>query len=154
MTATEEIQQSPRLESDGNGLYPIFLKLEQMRLLIVGGGSAALEKLTSVLSNSPLTHIKIIAPTICEEIKKLTSDNPHLNFVERKIGPFDLDSAQIIIVAFDDRSVSDWVYSQAKAKGKLVSVVGAPEYCDFYLGSTVNSQLKIATHVNVGPPLL
>lgn len=132
MTTIEEMEQRAKPVSEINGLYPILLKLEEMRLLIVGGGKVALEKLKSVLSNSPLTNIKIIAPSVCEEIKKVSAINSSINFVERKIGPFDLDSAQIIIVAVDDRAVSDWVYAQAKAKGKLVNVADAPEYCDFY----------------------
>lgn len=154
-TATEEIEQSAKVETDRNSLYPIFLKLEEMRLLIVGGGNVALEKLSSVLNNSPLTHIKIIAPKICEEIKNIAAANPFINFVERKIGPFDLDYAQIIIVAVDDRAVSDWVYAQAKAKGKLVNVADTPEHCDFYLGSIVNKgHLKIAISTNGKSPTI
>ncbi|MFT5883934.1 MAG: precorrin-2 dehydrogenase/sirohydrochlorin ferrochelatase, partial [Arcticibacterium sp.] len=38
-----------------NNLFPIFLKLEQMNLLIVGGGYVGLEKLEAVLKNSPKT---------------------------------------------------------------------------------------------------
>ncbi|WP_262483556.1 NAD(P)-dependent oxidoreductase [Chryseobacterium sp. P1-3] len=42
-----------------NTLYPIFLKLEELSLLIIGGGNIALEKLQSVLTNAPETKIKI-----------------------------------------------------------------------------------------------
>ncbi len=154
-TSTQEIEQDPRVENDRNSLYPIFLKMETLRLLIVGGGNVALEKLTSVLNNSPLTEIKIIAPAVCEEIKAIAATSKSINFVERKAGLFDLDQAQIIIVAVDDRSVSDWVYTQAKAKGKLVNVADTPENCDFYLGSIVNKgHLKIAISTNGKSPTL
>ena len=33
----------------GNKLFPIFLKLEKLKVLIVGGGNVALEKLNAVL---------------------------------------------------------------------------------------------------------
>lgn len=36
-----------------NSLYPIFVKLETLSLLIIGGGKVALEKLDSVLNNAP-----------------------------------------------------------------------------------------------------
>ena len=143
------------VNNEMNRLYPIFLKLEEMRLLIVGGGNVALEKLNSVLNNSPETQIEIVAPFICEEIKKISGTRSNVQFTERKIGPFDLDFAQIIIVAVNDRSVSEWVHLQAKAKGKLINVADTPGLCDFYLGSIVNKgHLKIAISTNGKSPTI
>ncbi len=146
---------SPQANNDMNKLYPIFLKLEEMRLLIVGGGNVALEKLNSVLNNSPQTQIEIVAPWISEDIKEISKSRSNIKFMERKIGPFDLDVAQIIIVAVDDKSVSEWVHLQAKAKGKLINVADTPGLCDFYLGSIVNKgHLKIAISTNGKSPTL
>ena len=141
--------------NDTNKLYPIFLKLEEMRLLIVGGGKVALEKLTSVLNNSPQTEIEIVAPLISAGIKEIASSRSNVQFSERKIGPFDLDFAQIIIVATDDKSISEWVHLQAKAKGKLINVADTPDLCDFYLGSIVNKgHLKISISTNGHSPTM
>jgi len=146
---------SPAMNEERNKLYPVFLKLEEMRLLIVGGGHVALEKLNSVLTNSPQTEIEIVAPFVCGEIKSLCHQRSNIHFSERKIGPFDLDIAQIIIVAVDDKSVSEWVHLQAKAKGKLVNVADTPRLCDFYLGSIVNKgHLKIAISTNGKSPTM
>jgi siroheme synthase-like protein len=144
-----------QLTSERNNLYPIFLKLEEMRLLIVGGGNVALEKLNSVLTNSPRTHIEIVAPSISYAIKEIAGRYPNLHLLERKVGPFDLDLAQIIIVATDDSSVSEWVHLQAKAKGKLINTADTPDLCDFYLGSIVNKGLlKIAISTNGKSPTM
>jgi len=141
--------------NDMNKLFPIFLKLEEMRLLIVGGGNVALEKLNSILNNSPQTQIEMVAPVFCEEIKTISLASTNVRLSERKVGPFDLDFAQIIIVAVDDKSVSEWVHLQAKAKGKLVNVADTPGLCDFYLGSIVNKgHLKIAISTNGKSPTL
>ena len=48
------------LESKNN-LFPIFLKLDQLNLVLIGGGIIGLEKLTAVLTNSPNTPINLIA---------------------------------------------------------------------------------------------
>ena len=48
-------------EESKNTLFPIFLKLETLSLLIVGGRYIGLEKLEAVLANSPATQIKIVA---------------------------------------------------------------------------------------------
>jgi len=144
-----------QVTNETNNLYPIFLKLEEMRLLIVGGGKVALEKLNSVLTNSPQTQIEIVAPFISDEIKEISDLRANVQFSERKVGPFDLDLAQIIIVAVDDRSVSEWVHLQARAKGKLVNIADTPGLCDFYLASIVNKgHLKIAISTNGKSPTM
>ena len=61
-----------------NNLFPVFLKLEKLNLLVVGGGAIALEKLTAIRDNSPSTTIKLIASTISEEIKILAKDLPKI----------------------------------------------------------------------------
>lgn len=40
-----------------NDLYPIFIKPENIRILIVGGGFVALEKLTFLFKSSPQAKI-------------------------------------------------------------------------------------------------
>ncbi|NJN34067.1 MAG: NAD(P)-dependent oxidoreductase [Saprospiraceae bacterium] len=51
-----------------NNLFPIFLKLHELRLIIVGGGYVGLEKITSVLQNSPLANVTMVSPEIRPEI--------------------------------------------------------------------------------------
>ena len=50
-------------DSPGNTLFPIFLKLEKFRVLIVGGGYVGLEKIRAVLNNSPQTRITLVGAT-------------------------------------------------------------------------------------------
>ena len=42
-----------RMTAHENQLYPVFLKLDAVEILLVGGGNVALEKLQSLLFNSP-----------------------------------------------------------------------------------------------------
>ena len=56
-----------------NNLYPVFLKLEELEVLIIGGGNIALEKLGSILKSSPKTKVTIIAETINEKVKELST---------------------------------------------------------------------------------
>jgi hypothetical protein len=44
-----------------NNLFPVFLKLENFTILLVGGGNVGLEKLTAIIQNSPKTTIRIVA---------------------------------------------------------------------------------------------
>ncbi len=76
-----------------NNLFPVFLKLEQMRLLIVGGGVIGLEKLETVLNNCPATHINLVATQISDEIKSIAAGFPNLILHEKPFEPADLDNA-------------------------------------------------------------
>ena len=45
-----------------NELYPIFLKLHNLNVLIVGGGNVGLEKLSFLLKSSPNANVEVVAP--------------------------------------------------------------------------------------------
>src|SRR5580704_347993 len=139
----------------GNNLFPVFVKLEELRLLIVGGGKIGLEKLQTVLANSPSTKISIVAPEIGNAIRELASSHPTISLRERPFHSDDLENADIAIVAVNNRSISEIVARQARAKGALVNVADTPDLCDFYLGSIVRKgHLKIAISTNGKSPTL
>jgi uncharacterized protein len=139
----------------GNNLFPVFVKLETLRLVIIGGGNVGLEKLNAVLQNSPATRITLVATTISESIKTLSGDYPHIRLAERPFEPADLDQADIVIVAVNDQSTSAWIATEAKKKGILVNVADTPDLCDFYLSSIVRKgNLKIAISTNGKSPTI
>ncbi|MCX8492538.1 MAG: TSUP family transporter [Cyclobacteriaceae bacterium] len=140
---------------ESNTLFPVFLKLEKMKLLIVGGGKVALEKLNVVLSNSPATEIKLIAITICSEVKQLATENPSIQLVERAVQVDDLHWPDLVMIAVNDRAVSEWMSREAKKNNKLANVADTPDLCDFYLSSVVKrGHLKIAISTNGKSPTI
>ncbi|HEY6900001.1 MAG TPA: TSUP family transporter [Puia sp.] len=138
-----------------NRLFPIFVKLERLRILIVGGGNVGLEKLQAVLQNSPATSITLVAPSISEAIRELADRHPGIRLLDRPYHPHDLDYADLAIVAVNDRAVSETVARDAKAQGILVNVADTPDLCDFYLSSIVRKgHLKIAISTNGKSPTI
>ncbi|MEO6720441.1 MAG: TSUP family transporter [Ferruginibacter sp.] len=151
---SEEVITGPAAtQAEGNRLFPVFLKLENLSLLLVGGGYVALEKLNAILSNSPETDIRVVGTSISDEIKQLASSHPKIELVERPYQSADIDNADIVISAVNDRFISEQVSQDAKEKGKLVNVADTPDLCDFYLGSVVQrGSLKIAISTNGKSP--
>jgi siroheme synthase (precorrin-2 oxidase/ferrochelatase) len=49
-----------------NNLFPIFLKGNELRFLIVGGGEVALEKMTALFNNSPEASVRVVAKEYSE----------------------------------------------------------------------------------------
>jgi hypothetical protein len=139
----------------GNNLFPVFIKLERLRLLVVGGGNVCLEKLNAVLQNSPATSITVVATSISPAVRELAEKTGNVLLVERAYHPDDLADADIAIVAVNDRSVSERVAYDAREKGILVNVADTPELCDFYLSSIVRKgNLKIAISTNGKSPTI
>jgi siroheme synthase-like protein len=140
---------------EANRLFPVFLKLESLSVLIVGGGNIGLEKLSALLSNAPLTNIKLVSISICDEIRKLAIDYPNIELKERVFLPADADERDIVIIAIDDKNESIQIKEIVKAKGKLVNVADKPELCDFYMGSIVQKgNLKIGISTNGKSPTI
>ena len=141
--------------SDTNKLFPVFLKLENLPLLIVGGGKIALEKLTAVLENSPQTHIKLVALNLSKAVRTLAIDHPNIQLTEKPFGVEDLEGIIIVIVAINDPGQSLQIYQLVKEHGRLVNVADMPDLCDFYMASIVRKgNLKIAVSTNGKSPTI
>ena len=138
-----------------NELFPIFLKLKQLRLLLVGGGYVGMEKLQAVVSNSPSAVITVVAIQISDEIKELVKEYSTITLIEKPYGISDLDNKDLAIAAINDPIVSRQVAMDARSKGILVNAADKPELCDFYLGSVVQKgNLKIAISTNGKSPTI
>lgn len=140
---------------DKNTLYPIFLKLEQLETLLVGGGNVALEKLTSLLSNSPDAKITVVASLVKDEVKQLLQNHPSCILLQRSFEESDLENKDLIFLATDDEDLHKRIKSLADEKMILVNVADTPELCDFYLSSIVQiGNLKIAISTNGKSPTI
>jgi len=136
-----------------NQLYPIFLKLDQLETLLVGAGNVGLEKLQSLLSNSPEAKVTIVASRVNEEVKQLASNHSFCTIMQREFEETDLANKDLVILATDDRQLHEKIKQLAKGRGIIVNVADTPDLCDFYLGSIVQKgNLKIAISTNGKSP--
>jgi siroheme synthase-like protein len=136
-------------------LFPVFLKLEELEVLLVGGGKVGLEKLTAIVTNAPATSVLVVASEISEPVKQLAEKNLSIRLLEKPFEPDDLEDKDIVIVAVNDKSVSNYVRVLAKERKLLVNVADTPDLCDFYLGSIVDKgNLKIAISTNGKSPTI
>lgn len=138
-----------------NSLYPVFLKLENLSLLIIGGGKVALEKLESVLGNSPETSIKLVAREIIPEIRELQNQFPDIKLYERAYHDHDFNDVDLAIIAVNDIELATEIRTKAQQRNVLVNIADKPDLCDFYLGSIVKKgSLKIAISTNGKSPTI
>jgi siroheme synthase-like protein len=137
---------------DHNTLFPVFLKLESLDTLVVGGGNVALEKLKAIFENSPDARVKLVASAIIPEVMDFILGKG-IPFEERPFLLKDLDGPSLVIVAINDRTSSKVIHEACVKRKILANVADTPEYCDFYLGSIVRKgNLKIAISTNGKSP--
>jgi len=137
----------------GNKLFPVFLKLEQLKVLLVGGGNVALEKLTAIINNSPEATVHVVAKEVFPQFAEAASALKNITITVAEYAPHYLDDCDIVIAAVNDIPLSKIIRDDAKAKGKLINVADKPELCDFYLGSIVTKgNLKLAISTNGKSP--
>ena len=117
-------------KKEGNDLFPVFLKLENLRLLLVGGGKVGLEKLHAVIHNSPATRINLVASEVNPEIRTLAEQYDTITIHERVYDPIDLDDCDIAIVAVNDTELSERIFLDAKSRNKLINVADDPARCE------------------------
>lgn len=138
-----------------NNLFPVFLKLEELNTLVVGGGNVGLEKLNALLKSSPEARVTLVAPLIRDEIKKLASLAPRLELAERKFRARDLQGKDLIMLATDDAKLHLRIRKLARKRNLLINVADTPDLCDFYLGSVVTKgNLKIGISTNGKSPTI
>lgn len=136
-----------------NQLFPIFTKAEQLRILIVGGGNVAEEKLFFLLKNSPNANVTVIGKKVKSEIFNFEQKHQHIKIEERPIVNTDLKDRDLILIATDDSKLNKSLWEVAKREQTLVNVADTPHLCDFYLGSIVTKgDLKVAISTNGKSP--
>jgi len=140
---------------DQNNLFPVFLKLESLQTLIVGGGNVGLEKLSALLKNSPQANIALVAGSIRDEIKLLAETYPTVTLIERNFIFNDLVNKDIVILATNNQILNQNIHEETRSRHLLVNVADTPELCDFYLGAVVSKgNLKIGISTNGKSPTL
>ncbi len=141
--------------NDGNTLMPVFLKLNQLRVLLIGAGPVGLEKLLAIVKNSPHANITVLADDVNDEIVMMANSNPNITIIQKHYEAEDLLGAQVVFVAVNNLLLSEKIVQDAHALDLLVNVADTPDQCDFYLGSVVKKgDLKIAISTNGKSPTI
>ena len=137
-----------------NELYPIFLKVPELNVLIVGGGNVGLEKLTFLLKSSPNAKVTVLAKEFNEKLIVLAEKFKVTTIVKYYDSSF-LKDKHIVIAATDSLAVNVQVHTDCKQRNILVNVADNPSYCDFYMGGIVTKgNVKIAISTNGKSPTM
>lgn len=135
-----------------NNLYPVFLKLNNLKVLIVGGGFVAEEKLTFILKSSPDAHIALVSPMFREGTLDLVKKG-NITLIHDVYSKKYLKGNHMVIATTNIPEVNIKIYEDCRKKGVLVNVADNPPFCDFYMGGIVTKgNVKVAISTNGKSP--
>lgn len=138
-----------------NQLFPIFVKLNQIHILLVGGGKVALEKFQALVSNDETLNLTIVAREITPDFENLLQNYPQVQLHTRPFAPHDLTNKQLVIAATNNIELNDQLRNLTSKEHVLFNAADKPDLCDFYLGSIVKKgNLKIAISTNGKSPTM
>jgi precorrin-2 dehydrogenase/sirohydrochlorin ferrochelatase len=112
--------------------FPVCLRLQGKRVLLVGAGNIADERSQQLVDAG--ARLLVVAPGISPAIRHLARQG-RLELAERPYAPGDVRGHHVVFVATDDRRVSQAVADEARALGIWVNTADVPELCDFTLPS-------------------
>jgi uroporphyrin-III C-methyltransferase/precorrin-2 dehydrogenase/sirohydrochlorin ferrochelatase len=121
---------------------PIFLRLENRRAVLIGGGAVAARKLD--LLRRAGARVLVVAPALDKEIAALATDGG-IDYRHGVFAPEDLDGAELVIAATDEPAVNRAVAEAARARHVPVNVVDAPELCSFIMPAIVRIVVAVST---------
>ena len=115
--------------------FPIFLNVETARIVVSGGGDAALAKLRLILKTE--ARVSVFAEDPCPEIVRW-SEEGRLNLTQRGLEPGDLICAKLFYAANEDDAEDARVAKIAAAEGALVNIVDNLEASAFITPAIVD----------------
>lgn len=135
----------------GNAVpYPLFVRLDGQRVVVVGAGAVAARKVDTLLEYG--AHVVVVAPWACESVREHEAAG-RIEWLRREYRTGDLEGALLAIVSTDDRSVNEAAHRDACAAGALVNVVDVPELCTCIVPSIMRrGQLQVAVSTNGAAP--
>jgi siroheme synthase-like protein len=133
-------------------LLPIFVKLRDRLVVVVGGGAIAQGKIEGL--SAAQARVRIVAPEVTPAIAQWIAQGK-VEWRAKAFVPTDLEGACLVIAATSAAGVNEVVFAEADARGILCNAVDDIDHCHFYYGSVVQrGDLQIAISTNGKSPAL
>ncbi|WP_309496592.1 bifunctional precorrin-2 dehydrogenase/sirohydrochlorin ferrochelatase [Sulfurovum sp.] len=117
--------------------FPMFMDMEELKVLVIGAGPIATEKLEKLIDFT--TEITVIALKVEESALSLIEEH-QLTLEQRAYQKGDIEGFDIVIVATNTVTLHKVVYAESRGSRILVNSVDNTAYCDFIFPSYVKKE--------------
>ena len=94
-------------------LYPLALRLDGRRVLVVGGGAVATRRMPALLAAG--ARVEVVSPELTPALHAFAASG-RITWTERRFQPSDLDGAWLVQVAVDDPAAATTVSTAAEER--------------------------------------
>jgi uroporphyrin-III C-methyltransferase / precorrin-2 dehydrogenase / sirohydrochlorin ferrochelatase len=115
-------------------LYPLFLRLRDRRVLVVGGGSVAARKIRELVAAH--ARVIVVAHAANTDVEAFAEDGD----VELRLRDFqedDLEGMWLVIAATNDSAVNQRVAAAAEERRIFVNAVDDPPHASAFFGAVI-----------------
>ncbi|MBL0459059.1 uroporphyrinogen-III C-methyltransferase [Aeromonas enteropelogenes] len=131
---------------------PIFCRLDNKPVLLVGGGEVAQRKARLLLDAGAL--LTVVAPELDPELAELAA-NSSIEWLDAEFAPVHLTGKWLVVAATDRREVNALVYQSANQARIFANVVDDPKRSSFIMPSIIDrSPLMVAISSGGKAPVL
>jgi precorrin-2 dehydrogenase/sirohydrochlorin ferrochelatase len=126
-------------------MFPLFLKLDRRRCLVVGAGSIAESKIAGLVDTG--ARVRVVAPHATAKVHAWARARK-IDWQRRAFQPADLDGMFLVVAATSSPPLHEQIFTEAQRLGVLCNVVDVPDLCDFYYPAVVGRgalQIAIST---------
>jgi len=132
--------------------FPLFVNLDKLPVLVVGGGDIAERKINLIIKAN--ANVEVLARNFSHNVEHLISKKK-LKKIKKSLDISSLGSNySLIIAATDNKQVNKKLFNFAKKNNILINVVDQPELCTCTFGSIVErGDLVIAISTGGSAPV-
>src|ERR1700744_1137705 len=123
-------------------VFPMFLKLEGRRCLVVGAGAIAEGKIGGLIATD--ASILVVAPEATAQVQAWAGEGK-IDWERRKFQPSDLHGVFMVVASTSSTALHEEIFAEAKTLGVLCNIVAVPHRSYFFSPGIVRrGSLQIA----------
>lgn len=115
-------------------MFPMYVDLSGVRILVAGGGNIAERRIKTLISFAE--NITVVSPVISEELKVLAETGKIL-WKEKEYETSDLEGAELVLGATDSPDVNYRIHKECKERGITVNISNDKSKCDFHFPGVI-----------------
>lgn len=129
--------------------FPLFISMEQKKILLVGAGGIALRRAGGLLDFGAV--LTVVAPKIRDEFHILQQQygEDNLILVQREFVPGEIEGYDFVLSATDSREADFGVYRECRDKKVPVNIASDQSLCDFQFPALIEYD-QVVIGVNSG----
>ncbi len=129
-------------------LLPLSFDLTDRRVMLIGGGKAALEKFAQLRKTA--CNLTIVAPELDAAFAEALASpqSAHITFLRRKFVPADVEGAFMVFSTVDDVQVAAEIFRLCREQKILINSADDKTRCDFFTTAPIHRgdiQVSVST---------